>query len=108
MTGDAKQVFAKLSRFKYPLLMLFLGLLLLLLPGGKAQEAEGAGADQLLQQLLARTEGVGDVQVISSEYGAVIVCSGAENAKVRLEIIRAVNSYTGLPTDKITVLKMSE
>ncbi len=105
---DREQLLAKLGRFKYPLLMLFLGLLLLLLPGGKTQEAATEDTDRLLQQLLACTEGVGEVQVICSENGAVVVCRGAENAKARLGIIRAVTSYTGLPSDKITVLKMAE
>ncbi len=38
--------------------------------------------------------------------GAVVVCQGAENAGVRLAIVSAVMSVTGLTSDKITVLKM--
>jgi len=38
--------------------------------------------------------------------GAVIVCQGADSASVRLAIVSAVGSVTGLSTDKITVLKM--
>lgn len=38
--------------------------------------------------------------------GAVIVCQGADSASVRLAIVAAVGSVTGLSTDKITVLKM--
>ena len=38
--------------------------------------------------------------------GAVIVCQGADSASVRLAIVEAVGSVTGLSTDKITVLKM--
>ncbi len=46
-------------------------------------------------------------QVISPEYrGAVIVCQGAESAGVRLTVVEAVMSATGLSSDCITVLKM--
>lgn len=38
--------------------------------------------------------------------GAVIVCQGADRASVRLDIIRAVSSLTGLGSDKIIVIKM--
>ena len=46
-------------------------------------------------------------QVISPEYrGAVIVCQGAEHAGVRLAVVDAVKSVTGLSSDCIAVLKM--
>lgn len=46
-------------------------------------------------------------QVVPPEYrGAVIVCQGAENAAVRLAVVEAVKSVTGLSSDRITVLKM--
>lgn len=38
--------------------------------------------------------------------GAVVLCQGAGNAAVRLSIVEAVMSATGLTSDKITVLKM--
>ncbi len=38
--------------------------------------------------------------------GAVVVCSGAESALVRLSIIEAVSKVTGLGADRISVLKM--
>ena len=46
-------------------------------------------------------------QVISPQYrGAVILCQGADNANVRLSIMDAVKSATGLTYDRITILKM--
>lgn len=46
-------------------------------------------------------------QVIAPKYqGAVIVCQGGADARVRLAIVEAVSSVTGLGADKITVLKM--
>jgi len=47
------------------------------------------------------------VKTIYPTYqGAVVVCEGADKATVRLNIIRAVSSLTGLSSDKITVIKM--
>lgn len=41
------------------------------------------------------------------EYlGAVVVCDGAERAEVRLRLVRAVCSLTGLTGNKISILKM--
>ena len=46
-------------------------------------------------------------QVDPPKYqGAVVVCQGADNASVRLSIVEAVKSVTGLTSDHITVLKM--
>ena len=39
-------------------------------------------------------------------FGAVVVCQGADNASVRLAVVEAVRSATGLSTDRISVLKM--
>ena len=38
--------------------------------------------------------------------GAIIVCQGADNVTVRLNIMEAVSHITGLGMDKISVLKM--
>ena len=38
--------------------------------------------------------------------GAVVVCDGADSAAVRLSVIHAVSTLTGLGSDKITVVKM--
>lgn len=45
--------------------------------------------------------------IIYPEYrGAIIVCQGADNVQVRLNIMEAVARITGLGMDKISVLKM--
>lgn len=41
-----------------------------------------------------------------SYMGAIVVCQGADSASVRLAIVQAVSSVTGLGADHITVLKM--
>lgn len=46
-------------------------------------------------------------QVIPAVYrGAMIVCQGADNPSVRLEIVDAVSKLTGLGANCISVLKM--
>lgn len=46
-------------------------------------------------------------QILPPIYrGAVIVCQGADSASVRLSVVDAVKSVTGLSSDCITVLKM--
>ena len=103
-----KSKLEKLDKFKYPLLVLIIGVALMLVPGGKTQSPTATDADALLQQVLSCAEGVGEAKVIVSDSGVVVVCRGAENAKVRLDIIKAVGTYTGFGSDKITVLKMAE
>ena len=38
--------------------------------------------------------------------GAVVLCQGADSARVKLAVTEAVANATGLTTDRITVLKM--
>ena len=46
-------------------------------------------------------------QVLPPVYrGAIVVCRGGDNAGVRLKVVEAVKSVTGLSSDCITVLKM--
>ena len=46
-------------------------------------------------------------QVLPPVYkGAIIVCQGADSANVRLSVVEAVKSVTGLSSACITVLKM--
>ncbi len=46
-------------------------------------------------------------QVIPPVYqGAIVVCQGGDRASVRLAVVEAVASVTGLGTNQITVLKM--
>ena len=90
------------------LLILVLGLFLMLLPGGTRENSSPQEPDDRMQEILSRTEGVGEARVLISDTGVVVVCSGAENPQVRLDIIRAVGSYTGFGSDRITVLKMAD
>lgn len=49
------------------------------------------------------------VTTTSPEFrGAVVVCQGADNDRVRLAVTEAVGSLCGLGADKITVIKMGQ
>ena len=107
MSDGRKNIAEKLDQFKYPLVVLVIGVVLMLLPSGSSSAA-GASEEKPMAQLLSSTQGVGESRVLISESGVVVVCQGAENARVRLDIIRAVSSYTGFTSDKITILKMAD
>ena len=102
-----EEMLKKLDQIKIPLLVLAVGLLLLLMPSGSKKEAEN-DPDSDLQSILSSARGVGQAQVLISENGVVIVCDGADDAAVKLDILRAVGSYTGFGSDKITILKRME
>ena len=98
------------------LLILVLGVALMLLPsggstGGSAGRADFSGEEEKLAQVVSRIEGAGECSVLFREEtaeekgGAVIVCPGADSASVRLRITEAVGTYTGLGSDRITILK---
>ena len=45
--------------------------------------------------------------VLAPSYrGALVVCQGGDNALVKLSVIEAVGNVTGIPSSRITVLKM--
>ena len=102
-----EEILKKLDQIKIPLLVLAVGLLLLLMPSGSKKEAE-KDPDSDLQSILSSARGIGQAQVLISENGVVIVCDGADDAAVKLDILRAVGSYTGFGSDKITILKRME
>ena len=57
----------------------------------------------------ANREEIGLVEtVIPPSYrGAIVVCQGGDNALVKLAVIEAVGSVTGIPSSRITVWKMN-
>lgn len=98
----------RLEKWKFPALVLLLGLALLFFPGGSGKEKPSEGPDEKIQELLSSAEGVGRSKVLISENGVVVLCEGAALPQVRLDIIRAIGSYTGFGSDKITILKMAD
>ncbi len=107
MSKGAKELAAKLSSFKYVLIVAAVGLLLLLWPSESiGEDAPEASEEARIAAMLARIEGVGEVEVLLSESGAVVVCRGAEDASVCLRVSQAVRCYTGLGADKVEIFKM--
>lgn len=164
------QLWPKLRKFKYPLLILLLGAFLLLFPGKgvrtnqtaeqePTESVEKPDCEERLEEILSQVQGAGKVrvmltvrsgpetiyqqdtrldtdseegsenireenntvlisqgsgteepvisQVLGPDYcGAIVVCQGADNPQVKLSVVQAVCSVTGLGADQITVLKM--
>ncbi len=152
----------QIAKYRYPAIILLVGILLMILPGRKIQETPDVTEDKTpacleerLGDILSTIDGVGDVNVLlsvsagekilyqsdvesnhSSEdesvrsktilitdsqrtqnglvqqinppvyLGAVISCQGADDPEVRLAIVDAVSTVTGLGTDRISVVKM--
>jgi len=147
-------------KYRYILLVLLVGLLLLMLPEGRKEasavpaletEVHQTSLQEQLQEILGRIKGAGKVQVLLTQYrgeetvfqsdtdrsgdalrsetvmlsrsdrsegglvrqvnppiyqGALIVCQGGDIPTVKLAIVEAVMSVTGLRSTEITVLKM--
>lgn len=70
-------------------------------------DEKSSGRDTVIITDDSRAESAVVQQVNPPIYrGAIIVCRGADSAAVRLNVIQAVSSVTGLSADRITVLKM--
>lgn len=118
---DLSGLWKALSKNKYVLMVVGLALVLLLLPSGGEQSSLSSGQGSELESsgipmdtesrrisdFLSRMEGVGEAELLLSAEGAVVLCEGAENSAVRLSVTNAVSAYTGLGSDKITVLKIN-
>lgn len=153
------------QQYRYPILILLVGLVLLTIPTGKITQSKNEtvvttdtvrqDASAKLAELLGQMNGVGKVkvlltlsvgektiyhsdedintsegtstirketviitdsdrnqkplisQVIPAEYrGAVIVCQGGDDPKVKWAVVEAVSKATGLGVNQISVLKM--
>ena len=158
---NPKAIAQKLEKFKYPALILLLGLVLILWPTKQKQpeevpvpeQAERAPSiEEEMEEILSCIDGAGKVRVLLTlrtgdetvyqtdttsakgpdsesrsvttvmagsedvpvvrqtvygQYrGALIVCQGADSPSVRLQMVNAVAGLTGLPADRITVIKM--
>lgn len=162
ITNNAITVFKK---YRYALIIVTAGILLLTLPAQKPEpdpvsgqpsvQVSGPTLEESLSRILSMIDGAGKVEVLltpargeetiyqtddtvsSGEHsadkrsdtvlitgdgrietgliqqinppvyqGAVVVCQGAGDPQVRLALVQAVKSVTGLSSDKITVLKM--
>ena len=152
-----------IGKYKYVLLILSVGILLMTLPAGQGDENDVTSVPQKqedrqlseeLSDILGQIRGVGRVHVMLTEaagaethyqtdqdinqtegnqsekmktviisaggeekglvrsitppvyLGAIVVCQGGDNPAVRLAVVQAVSSVTGIGSDRISVLKM--
>ncbi len=151
------------KKYRYVLLVLLAGILLMSLPESASQEVEAPekiieeeeSLQASLSRILSKVSGAGRVEVLLTEQmgaekiyqtdedraagetssdvrretvlvtsanreetgllrrtdppayqGAVILCQGADDPRVKLSMVEAVANATGLTTDRISVLKM--
>ena len=109
------------AKYKYVIAVVLLGVLLMLLPTGSRRETQSlasAGPETRgtvqseMEATLAAFDGVGRLRLMLATdpaterwAGAVVVCEGAGSAAVRLQLTQAINALTGLPSDKIAIMK---
>ena len=74
--------------------------------------SQGSGGDvRQERQVLTVNRGSGKQEVVVTQrmypvyQGAVVVCQGAGDSRVRLTVVDAVSVLTGLSSDKISVVK---
>ena len=159
ITRDFSGILSGILKYKYLILVVLVGIVLILIPVGGDDKSDNAKPvsgieapefsvvqeEQRLEEALGNVEGAGDVKVMLSlragverelvaqekgalvvssgsgvqsavekrfvypEYlGALIICEGADIPSVKLDITRAVQSVTGIGSDKITVIKMKK
>jgi len=88
----------------------------MMLPAGKNAQGsvssagtQSTGEEKRMEYALSSVDGAGEVRVLlSDDGGAVVVCAGADDAAVRLELTQAVKSFTGFGSDRITILKIAD
>ena len=104
---ETKKILQKLAAYKYPLLVLLVGVLLMLLPGGiRSPTAEEDAC--VFSSIIERIDGVGECSIALSETGVVVVCEGAEEPTVRFALLQAIRAYTGFTSERIAILKLAE
>ncbi|MBQ9647578.1 MAG: hypothetical protein IJV43_04355 [Oscillospiraceae bacterium] len=109
------------AKYKYVIAVVLLGVLLMLLPSGSRREARNAAPAEAesrstvqgeMEATLAAFDGAGRLRLMLTAdpvterwAGAVVVCEGGGSAAVRLQLTQAIGALTGLPSDKIAVVK---
>ncbi|HML48553.1 MAG TPA: hypothetical protein PKE04_17550 [Clostridia bacterium] len=129
---DLKEKLARFKGMEWIVLLVLFGILgsLLLADGGLWPSANqgGSGLEARLAAILSSMDGVGRVQVMiydegseqsdglfqvsagggqARPVGVVVVADGADDIRVRLELVRAVQTLMNLPADAVEVFQMS-
>ena len=76
-------------------------------PRGAEKQGECRMAKAIFQQTGSAQKSPVVQSIVYPEYqGALVLCEGADRAGVRLAVIEAVSSLTGLGSNKIAVVKL--
>ncbi len=67
---------------------------------------ENTAMESRLTELLSRMEGVGEAQVLVTEEGAVIVCTGGDSPAVQERVLRAACTACGFPSNQVYIAKL--
>jgi len=78
-----------------------------------ANRSENAAASSLQSTLITVSENGSQTPItVKTNYpvflGAVVVCDGGDNAKIRLELTEVIRSLTGITADNIQISKMKQ
>lgn len=77
------------------------------LRGTASRDLAKDNSDALVISAGGGTQSTVELRYLYPEYqGAVVICEGGDNPRVRLDVTSAVSILTGLGSDKITVIKM--
>lgn len=89
------------------LLIILLCILVLAMLG--SEEKTALTGEEQMGRVLSKIEGAGRVSLMLSgegeNRGAVVICEGADDIAVMLKLQRSVKALTGLPIEKIEILK---
>lgn len=74
------------------------------------RDADGSSSSQFSTVVVSGGAGTGESPVLVQQLypkfqGALVVCSGGNDAAVRLKLMEAVSALTGLGADKISICK---
>lgn len=75
------------------------------------EDASGTTTETRLEQIIGQIDGVGKLDLMVNEadgeiLGVIIVCEGANNLSVRLDIINAVSTALGISRASIQIYEM--
>ena len=83
-------------------------LAVLLIPARGSEKTEALGEEEKLEALCSRIEGVGECHVMvtyreGEVYAVAIVCSGADDPKVRAKLVELVTSVYGIGANRVSI-----
>lgn len=105
-----KQVLDKIKNWKYlPVVLIVLLCLAFACAMLSDKKATVYTEEEKLEQLLSKIEGVGKLSLFindTDDKSVVVVCEGANNIRVRIELLDAVATALSIPKQNISICEM--